>query len=256
MPVKCWAAELGGCGPQSKEHLISRSLFADTTVRVEGFPWCLEPVELSLESISAKILCIPHNNELSPVDATAKHVFDDLEESERISNQREAENPERWTVRRYRWDGRKLERWFLKTLINLCVAQPSAGSVWGPGRAPIAAPPLHLVRAAFGLERLGPRLGLYMAAEVGEQAPHGSRLEFAPLLASASPGGAADELAGAIFTMRWARFVVSIADGGLQEFLRLPTLAPPWNYSRVMHHLKRIKMKRGRTLSQVVDLRW
>lgn len=39
--IRCWASELGGCSAkQSREHVISQSLFAATGVQVKHFGWC------------------------------------------------------------------------------------------------------------------------------------------------------------------------------------------------------------------------
>jgi hypothetical protein len=66
---KCWAAHVGGCSEKiSREHLISRSLFPNPTVLVEGFDWCEKPRKVGIDTLTRKILCTHHNSALSTAD--------------------------------------------------------------------------------------------------------------------------------------------------------------------------------------------
>ncbi len=71
---QCWAASLGGCHPeQSREHLVSASLWGGNPIDVIGFPWCRHtPKRVGVGSLTAKILCRSHNSALSPLDGAAK----------------------------------------------------------------------------------------------------------------------------------------------------------------------------------------
>lgn len=72
--------------------------------------------------------------------------------------------PRAWPIITYRVSGPLLERWFLKTLINLSVMRDE-GLLWEASQ-PFNRPPAHLVRAAFGLERLAFPAGLYFDGQV------------------------------------------------------------------------------------------
>src|SRR5271169_3677011 len=68
----CWAACLGNCSDKiSREHVITKSLFLDNEVTVNGLPWCVEPKTIGMASLTAKILCSLHNSELSELDQEA-----------------------------------------------------------------------------------------------------------------------------------------------------------------------------------------
>ena len=117
----CWAACLDGCSQKiSREHIVSQALFISEQVLVQGFAWCREPKMIGLSGLTAKILCAKHNNDLSELDSASAKAFGAMREMMRLSNVRAKLQPRNWTVQRYQVDGPRLERWFLKTLINLC----------------------------------------------------------------------------------------------------------------------------------------
>ena len=93
----CWAAVLGNCSEAiSKEHLVSKSLFKDTVLGVQGLPWCEDkPKKIGIASLTSKVLCVKHNNALSEVDAAGAHAFDVLREMRRLSNVRRKLRPKR-----------------------------------------------------------------------------------------------------------------------------------------------------------------
>jgi hypothetical protein len=130
-PIGCWAKCLGNCSQKmSREHTISKGLFNDDEIMVQGFPWCLNaPKRIGLSNFVAKILCKAHNSKLSELDDAAKAAFAVFRESVRLNNVRQKlKRPTIWNVKRLEIDGPRLERWFLKTLINL-----SFGGQWTIG---------------------------------------------------------------------------------------------------------------------------
>lgn len=163
----CWAACLGNCSDKlSREHLVSQSLFLNDFVTVQGMPWCKdEPKRIGLSSLTAKILCDQHNNALSPVDTAGAQAFSVIRELMKVLRVRKALKPHIWKIRRYEVDGKGLERWFLRTLINVCCKGPtpigrfSERSGW---------PDQELVEIAFGLKTFEGRAGLYSLYRVGE----------------------------------------------------------------------------------------
>src|SRR5690348_538201 len=147
----CWASCLGNCSNKlSREHLVSKSLFLSESIRVQGFPWCKDdPVDIGISGLTSKILCELHNNDLSPYDQSGAQAFATFRESMRLDNVRRNMEPRRWNVKKFRIDGPGLERWCLKTLINL-----SCNGTLPIGRDSqvVGRPSERLVRVAFGLE--------------------------------------------------------------------------------------------------------
>jgi hypothetical protein len=119
--MNCWASCLGDCSDKvSREHLVSEGLFQSDTVRVQGFSWCkTEPKEIGISGLTSKILCTHHNNTLSPVDEGGRSAFNTLREVRRVENVREKLKRRIWTVVRREINGLLLERWLLKTTINI-----------------------------------------------------------------------------------------------------------------------------------------
>ncbi len=157
--TQCWAAKLGGCGgPLSREHLVSRSLFREhpdfhkSLLYMYGFSWCEdEPKPVGISSATSKILCRRHNSALSQLDSEAARAFDIL-----TSLSAAIVKPEHFSKceSRYRINGLLLERWFLKTAINMIqVLYPAVFS-----------PPTELIELAFGLRPFPPKAGLCLAA--------------------------------------------------------------------------------------------
>lgn len=165
---RCWASVLGGCGTKlSAEHLISKSQFGDAkTITVSGFAWCKgEAKEIGINSATANVLCTTHNNALSPVDDAAAKLLDAFKvEAERRAEAlrtRRSFHPDSRNVR-----GDDLERWMLKTTINLALMQPPLPTA---GIFEAGAPSKRYVEIAFGRAPFGPDEGLFYVAKVGDQ---------------------------------------------------------------------------------------
>jgi hypothetical protein len=178
--MNCWAACLGGCSDKiSREHLVSESLFMNEKVTVQGLPWCKEPKEIGISALTAKILCVKHNNDLPPIDTAGAKAFATLREIRRLANVRAKIKPGPRTVKKYRIDGVGLERWFLKTLINICcdreypIGRNSQIAGW---------PSDELVRIAYSLDSFKDRAGLYFLAKVGMKVNSTDTVSFTPLI--------------------------------------------------------------------------
>jgi hypothetical protein len=116
----CFARDLGDCSSKiSREHYISESvlgLFGGEGITVSGLPgqpglpWLAhaEEKEVSLASLTAKMLCERHNQALSALDATAANFF-------RFLTAKWSED----AIEVYLVRGYDLERWFLKMLCGL-----------------------------------------------------------------------------------------------------------------------------------------
>lgn len=159
--VNCWAEKLGNCSKkQSREHLISKGIFeSDGTqepymVVPWGLNWCKDnPKTVSLASLTSKILCEYHNNLLSPVDSEAIRAYN-IFRNIWSSNFGSEIKPETKNIV-YQINGNLLERWFLKTAINVLYSD------WGLDK-----PPIELIEIAFGIKKFPQNVGLCISTSL------------------------------------------------------------------------------------------
>jgi hypothetical protein len=205
----CWAASLGDCeGKISREHLVSQALFPDGKITVSGLNWCKdEPKTVGLAALTGKILCRRHNSELSELDAAVKRTFETFDESMQLFQLRSKLKSRRWTIRTFTIDGALLERWFLRTLVNL-----SHGGAWiiGEGKHQTGMPNDELVRIAFGKAAFREKAGLYTAAHDGEQITLRQGLRFTPKTVG-------NNLLAGMFSLCGYRFFLSLLPAGFNE---------------------------------------
>jgi hypothetical protein len=244
----CWAACLGNCSAKiSKEHIFTAGLFPDDKIVVQGLSWCRnEPKEIGLASFTSKNLCSKHNSDLSVVDDGAISSINTLREATRLGNLRIKHMIKRPTIERFQIDGPALERWFLKTFINITFKQAypigsKSAQPWQPS--------CDLVEVASGRKQFVPKAGLYFLGDLGEQiiSNEGHRaVTFVNLKG---------ELVGSMFYFRGFRFLLYIDKEGLSEqiHLDLPEISKP---SQPHYHLTNIRVKIGSHLSHVIEFRW
>ena len=116
--MKCYATQIGNCGGGlSKEHYISASVLkiAGSSIEIAGFPWQQrdEVSRLSVSALTARILCKHHNEQLSSLDAVAKHFLIGLKATSDEITQGELSHST------FQLSGLDLELWFLKVLIGV-----------------------------------------------------------------------------------------------------------------------------------------
>lgn len=247
--MECWANCLGDCSDEaSREHLVSKSLFQDDVVRVSGLSWCREPKDIGITNLTAKILCRRHNSLLSPVDEGGAAAFDAFRELRRIANIREKLRGPFRTVVKHSFDGPLLERWLLKTTINLSY---KGDKPIGRGSISAGIPPDDLVRIAFGRASFYGRAGLSFILRPGMQIKSEDALTFAPLLKDGSV------IEGGLFVFRGQQMLLFLEPGG----------APPnlsglqWNGEDLGNcqfnfHNTKITVKQGKHISQVLKIHW
>jgi hypothetical protein len=143
----------------SREHTITQAMFLDKEIEVSGMPWCADqPKKVGLASLTAKVLCRAHNSALSPVDEEAVRFAEAMRESFRLLVVRSRIKQKYWTSKKFRVDGPRMERWFLKTLIN---ATCHRGLLIGADSRDSGLPSKSLVEIAFGNQTFEPKAGLY-----------------------------------------------------------------------------------------------
>jgi hypothetical protein len=150
----------------SREHLVSRCLF-EKEVRVKGLPWCRDIEKtIGIEGLTSKVLCRHHNSALSELDNAAKQTLDTLLEACKLFDARRSIVTTRWTVKYFITDMLLLERWCLKTLININLSGKPGLPVDPEGRP--NGPTEELIRIVCGLDRFKAPKGLYRIAGSGK----------------------------------------------------------------------------------------
>jgi hypothetical protein len=218
-------------------------------VRVHGFPWCrAAPTEIGIKGLTAKILCGKHNSDLSDIDDHGGKAFGILREVARISEERKRMKPRPWKIVEHTIDGRVLERWCLKTLINLCCHRdhPIGRDSATPGR-----PSERLVRVAYNRESFVNRAGLYFVIRVGMMINTSDAIEFTPLIQNGL------YIEGGLFTFRGYMLLLYLEPEGPPEPLSgLVFNGEDLGMARLNFHNEEINFTGGNYLSQVVRLRW
>ena len=218
MATKCWAESLRDCeGSISLEHYVSECIFRDREVKVKGFPWCKgEFKSVRIETLGRNMLCVKHNSELSPVDASMIRVIDELEKSAALLDVRRNMLCRHWNVVRFSINSRLLERWCLKTLINVAYGRELDVNLSYSG---LSIPVAELVRVAFGKSEFEKPAGLYMQASNGDTI---SLSEGLQIKTTTSDKG---ELVGGQFNLFGYPFVLSI----------LPSAIAATDWSNLLH---------------------
>jgi hypothetical protein len=249
MRKKCWAAALGDCdGKMSGEHIASAALWTSPTVIAVGGPWGGTGREIAVPSLVAKILCEGHNRRLSPVDAAGGHAFAEIARSIKLVAARGQISERRWMPVCFTIDGPQLERWFVKTAINICMVLCDEPN-WDLDNA-IGAPPISLVKAAFDLEAVSYPMGLYSSTRVGDGI-HSSESLYANLLFSDT-----GSIAAVAFTFRGFRFMLNLSRRVIAGVFASEARDVLWNHDDLQYHLNRINNDIGHSRSHYIDLVW
>ena len=143
MARTCWAHSLGGCDSLSGEHIISNAIFkhgCGCPTVIEGVPRIRNGAP-TRGAETSNILCRSHNSMLSPLDEVVGRLSKHLHESEDESYSTNI------NLR-----GEMLERWGLKTIINM-----SAAGWFGRKFEPSP----DIVAAIYGKANLPDGCGLY-----------------------------------------------------------------------------------------------
>jgi hypothetical protein len=226
-------------------------LFQSGKVLVEGFPWCAKsPIEIGIGSLTAKILCTKHNNDLSPIDQEGAKAFSTIQEINRVLNIRRAMKPHAWKIVRHRISGTALERWCLKTLINICCDRefPIGSETEIPGR-----PSERLIRIAYGEAPFDDRAGLYLAAHLGMRFRLDDSVSFAPLLKHKH------HVEGGLFTFRGINLLLFLEAGGPpspNELNGVMLTDLDLGQARLSYHHQKIEFKLGRYVSHTLLFDW
>jgi hypothetical protein len=229
--------------------LVSASLFIGDKVRVQGFPWCKDnPKEIGISALTAKILCETHNNVLSPVDTAGAKAFSVFREMMRLTNVRGQMKPRVWNVVKYRINGRPLERWLLKTLINICCngEYPIGRTSTVSGR-----PSEQLVRIAYGLESFEGLAGLHFVVRTGMKYYSDDTVSFSPLIKNG------EHIEGGLFRFRGLLFLLFLeAEGPPVPLSGIYFEGEHVGDAQLNFHNREVSQTTGRFRSQVLTIDW
>lgn len=249
---KCWSKSAGGCGTKlSREHFVSQSLWPESSIDVVGLKWCRDaPKKVGMGSLTAKILCDSHNNGFSDIDSSAGNAFNTMRRTMALNRERSASRARKWKVVRYEIDGPMLERWFLKTALNVACLQES-DEVWRLDKSPLTSPGPALVSLALGKQRLTSPMGLYMGAQAGLDLQFQDAFEAGPLYYFN------EGVIGFLFVFHGLPFLLWLADPGPPSPLPIPWNRGGTAHARDLHrHLRYVRWQVGRHISHYVDFLW
>ena len=230
----CWAKSIGNCGGGiSREHVVSKSLFKSPIVSVKGFNWCKDAARtVGIESLTAKILCQRHNNSLSSLDEEASALFDAIREWCKRENARANTSPlSRISRPPTNVNARLLERWFLKTLLNLSLSRQYYIGVYGEELGVV---PLDLVEICYGIRPFEGAAGMYGAAHAGMIVAFDDTLRFAPLLRD-------ERVLGGFFEFRGFRFFLSLMPSETLTMSQLQGMDSSWQQANLLHPIELIQ---------------
>jgi hypothetical protein len=248
--IDCWARCLSGCSDKSsKEHIITKAVLPEVML-VKGLDWCENQlVEIGAANFTRKILCTKHNSMLSSrADEGAIAMVEAFHKGAELEEFRKQYKRTNWSRHHFKIPGRKLESWFLKTLINITYGQ---STTIGEHGVEAGVPPKDLVEIAFGLREFSDPAGLYTVAIVGDATPNDGSSEIITI------GKRKGNINGAIFHF-----------GGLTNLLYLDTdkRPKPENFlghkypeilqSQFMYHLHSANYGIPGRVSHSVDFDW
>jgi hypothetical protein len=180
----CYLRDTRDCSIQiSREHVLSASILRQLggVIVISGVPWLApgETMNLTVDNLTAKILCKRHNEALSPLDAEAGRFFSILENLLIDFN---LEKTSRYPL----YDlvsGSMLELWMLKVATG---AFFSFGSNNGAKLSDTYRINLAKVRRAFFEDSWDDRGGFYFAGDTGSVTTIASGVSILPFTAEPS----------------------------------------------------------------------
>ena len=212
---KCWANYRRDCDRgMSDEHLLSKALFPQQAVYVSGFDWCgAAEKKIGINSLQRRFLCEKHNNALSPADTEAVEALSAFASGE---SQREI-------------NGGLLERWLLKSAINLSIGTKSHIGC-GMSESVPGWPSPYLLAVAFGDLSFSHNMGAYFFDCAAEYRYRAGEILMTPLLLETGIGGF-------LFGLRGAFVFLNLVPGDApSNLLDIPSdvLPPPLNTSKLI----------------------
>jgi hypothetical protein len=155
-------------------------------------------------------------------------------------------------LKRFDIDGDKLERWFLKTLINIAVGGKQK---IGPKSTVGGEPSCDLVEIAYGKRKFTGNAGLYNSGEAGEQINFEDRVMIITHFDQNN-----EFVVGATFYFRGLRFILTLDERGFTGPVTLNgNDGNAVRFPKPMRHLKAIRVVVGpsqRYISHTIEFKW
>ena len=211
----CWAACLGQCSLQhSREHIVTESTLQGPQLNIRGFPFLHgNTITLHKSQFKSNILCQKHNNALSQVDEAGTVAFNAVRDSA-------GPNPRR----KNKINGILLERWLLKTLINMEVL---ADFNVRPAR--------DIIEIAFGKRVFAPNAGLFFLGYSFDPDLGDERVSYTRLVED----GAGNKIVGGRFKFRSFDLLLTLAGNPFPE-LQIVANGGEVTSVKPLHHPRRL----------------
>lgn len=258
--IDCWASIIGNCSDKmSKEHMVSKGLFKEDSrykkgvITMYGLPWCENsPKEIGISSAQSKILCGYHNNVLSPLDSEAVKTFSIFRDIWDIIQHAKGRKINVKREIKHEINGVLLERWFLKTAIDILYV----------GLLKVDKPPRELVEIAYGIKKFPNGVGLCIAGKIGGQRiDSDDDLKFVPIIKNE------DELVMCIFEFRGWKFVLPLIplpipyllnfiDHSPSGYIPVDNFITDFFKAKVVYHIKDLEFKIGDNILVDVNFSW
>lgn len=199
---ECWAKSYTSCDLGiSREHYISAGLFDQATIFVQGFDWCPEEKEVGISALTSKILCAKHNSILSRADEIGIRAVRTIDSTMDLAKD---------TLDQL--DGAGIERWLLKTAINLSFKGSQKLGVGMLG-AEVGYPAPYLLEVVFGARAFECKMGLYVLFPNGQYLFRKGEIVVAPIQKEG-------EIGGLYFNLRGVHLFLSLFPGYAPPSLR------------------------------------
>jgi hypothetical protein len=258
--VTCWASGMGGCSSiQSGEHYVTRGLWSNTSITISGFDWQKgEAKLLPVGSLEANILCTTHNSKLGEqVDAEAIKLFKTIGEISQEFQNWQANPPRKKPLlpKRYEAQGKLLERWAAKTLIDFVCVEGKNTTKWHLTGALAIEPPIGVVRSICSEVDFEPPIGLYLAQEntYVPQVVLEEAIRVDPLF-HPDDGG----LVGGFLEFRNVRFLVWLVETPFDSFVAESRNAVAFGLgaNTVHYHLDELKFAFNHVVRHKILIAW
>ncbi len=150
-------------------------------MRVSGFDWCKQEAKsIGINGLQRQILCKAHNSALSDADSEAKKAVGLF--------QRSATPTKDGSLGDNKIDGQKLERWLLKTAINLSYGGNLHIGIGMNGSMP-GLPSPYLIDVAFGRRSFSHLMGVHFLLPDKATSHSPSEIIMFPLIKDGNIGG-------------------------------------------------------------------
>lgn len=257
--VVCYASALGGCSNiQSYEHYVSQGIFSNKLLTVEGQSWLKgEKKEVNYKKLGLPILCEKHNKALSPIDKHAHNLRKNIVEAEQLSLERH--NLKRSAIfpkKVFNINGNKLEQWAIKCALGVMFENKDLR--WHPDHAKPENPPVYLLNALYGLEKLKSPMGLYLTMAKGHTFRN-MEISGAAHLHHPDTNG----YVGALVNLLNYKFMIFLVDEefnfnfpGYESFPDEPNFIYGPDYNQPDYHPSKLEFAAKGKVTAVINLDW